>query len=696
MENFQVLQNMKPEELQELLQIYRAKNEGQNINGQMHKPVMVNTMEESLLASLPNTSGRIDPMTGLRSFYEDTESPADYDPGYGPSTTPTKTTVPSWDNDGGGGGYTPPPPPEYYDSLGRAHSSQAAANAANERISAERATLETKFTDLTIDDLYDVRKADAGTYSELGDAHIRAQWDKQMTIAQKEAAAQVQDFGQEIHNIMMQRDETGRYPTMNMTWEQFSEGGGTPTGTYNRLGTTTKTNLWSLAREKAQRFEAFELTPQEIQEFAREAVQATGAVPDATRTDIAAPQMEITSDVPEVTDTTVQDYQFREGLDEALYDQRELDTIRSRSKDAYELLMDSIMGKRDSQAQQQIKRESENLMKSYLSAIAGTEAAPGKERQLKTLWAEQGQVLLRDTAELRSKEEAMARQQMLQLIELDGGREAKMALADLEARRQEAFKNADLDQVRKIGNAQMKLTGLLTERQGNLEAEKQTAIKNGELEVAVALANAQKNLTIASINAELALKSRALDDSLAIEAYKGKKEFYGLEVQIDMAEMERDLKIMGFELTRDLAEMDDATKRYVADLTGQWKAAANDTNKQGAILNMVATGVAAYAKMSSDERMKQNISSGDQEIEQFLDAIDAYQYEYRDPKAIGRDSGLLIGIMAQDAEKGGPMGNAMVSNGPRGKQLDMNQGLAAVMAAQANLHKRTKQLEGRG
>ena len=28
MENYQVLQNMKPEELQELLQIYRAKNEG--------------------------------------------------------------------------------------------------------------------------------------------------------------------------------------------------------------------------------------------------------------------------------------------------------------------------------------------------------------------------------------------------------------------------------------------------------------------------------------------------------------------------------------------------------------------------------------------------------------------------------------------------------------------------------------------
>jgi hypothetical protein len=159
--------------------------------------------------------------------------------------------------------------------------------------------------------------------------------------------------------------------------------------------------------------------------------------------------------------------------------------------------------------------------------------------------------------------------------------------------------------------------------------------------------------------------------------------------------MESDLKMMGFELTRDLAEMDDATKRYIADLSAKYKSAQARNEETGMWLNMIATGIAAYAKLGSDERMKQNISSGDREIEQFLDAIDAYQYEYKDPKAIGRDSGLLIGIMAQDAERGGPMGNAMVSNGPRGKQLDMNQGLAAVMAAQANLHKRTKQLEGR-
>ena len=140
MDNFTVLRDMKPEELQELLNIYRAKNEGLTLGGQLHQPVMVNTMEESLLASLPNTSGQIDPMTGLRSFEED-----DNGNGYDESKDSdrlggdTHDTPPS---DGmseierhhqeylkslerGGNddnnNQPPPPPPKYKDKIGRAH-----------------------------------------------------------------------------------------------------------------------------------------------------------------------------------------------------------------------------------------------------------------------------------------------------------------------------------------------------------------------------------------------------------------------------------------------------------------------------------------------------------------------------------------------------------------------------------------------
>ena len=51
--------------------------------------------------------------------------------------------------------------------------------------------------------------------------------------------------------------------------------------------------------------------------------------------------------------------------------------------------------------------------------------------------------------------------------------------------------------------------------------------------------------------------------------------------------------------------------------------------------------------------------------------------------------------MAQDAEKGGPVGQSFVHDGPGGKKLDMNHGLAAILASQANLNSRLRDLEGK-
>ena len=61
-----------------------------------------------------------------------------------------------------------------------------------------------------------------------------------------------------------------------------------------------------------------------------------------------------------------------------------------------------------------------------------------------------------------------------------------------------------------------------------------------------------------------------MDDALAIAAYKGDMAAQQLETTIDLATMEADLKMMGFELQRDLADLDAATQRYVAELGAQW------------------------------------------------------------------------------------------------------------------------------
>jgi hypothetical protein len=49
--------------------------------------------------------------------------------------------------------------------------------------------------------------------------------------------------------------------------------------------------------------------------------------------------------------------------------------------------------------------------------------------------------------------------------------------------------------------------------------------------------------------------------------------------------------------------------------------------------------------------------------------------------------------MAQDLEES-PMGASFVKDTPDGKQVDYGHGLAAILAAQANIHSRLKELEG--
>ena len=416
-----------------------------------------------------------------------------------------------------------------------------------------------------------------------------------------------------------------------------------------------------------------------------------------------------------------------------------------------------IAGETTSPAELQLKTATETNMKQLLGATAGAQADPSRVRQLRNLWAEMQQAATGQASELRSKETIAAETALIAVAKEKGSLELQVELANLETRRQTALKNADMESVRNISIMQMNLARVIAQAEAdvartttqaeietrtrianldkdirmatekgqlelaadianqkteleeniaqadvnlqtaiaNLEARRSKAVEEGKIDLALSVANLEKDVILAKVNSAMVLDAMALDDAIALAAYKGQQNLYTIETQIDLAQMELDLKEMGFTIQKDIALMDDATKRYVANLTKQYKDAENNTNRQGVILNMISTGIAAYAKMGSDIQMKENISSGDREIEQFLDAINAYQYEYKDPKATGRDSGLLIGIMAQDAERGGPMGNAMVSEGPRGKQLDMNQGLAAVLAAQANLHKRTKQLEGR-
>lgn len=91
----------------------------------------------------------------------------------------------------------------------------------------------------------------------------------------------------------------------------------------------------------------------------------------------------------------------------------------------------------------------------------------------------------------------------------------------------------------------------------------------------------------------------------------------------------------------------------------------------------------------SDIRSKTNIKNGDKHVESFLDKISPYQYEYNSPED---GLGKHLGVMAQDLEKT-IEGRSAVDEISGKKHVNFGKLSGMMLASQANLHKRLKELE---
>lgn len=136
-------------------------------------------------------------------------------------------------------------------------------------------------------------------------------------------------------------------------------------------------------------------------------------------------------------------------------------------------------------------------------------------------------------------------------------------------------------------------------------------------------------------------------------------------------------------------EMISGNTSAVAGAAASDAASRRQANQQG--LAGLAQGAAA---LFSDERLKTDVSDGSNDINDFLEALEAKSFEYKNPKHGG--TGQRTGVMAQDVEQGGPIGKELVQESPEGKQIDMSKGFGAILASLAELHKRQKALEGKG
>jgi len=109
---------------------------------------------------------------------------------------------------------------------------------------------------------------------------------------------------------------------------------------------------------------------------------------------------------------------------------------------------------------------------------------------------------------------------------------------------------------------------------------------------------------------------------------------------------------------------------------------------------------------ASDDRLKEDEEDGSADVRTLLEALgrsagatfdeiepQVFRYTPTAARNIGGDTDKQLGVMAQDVEKAGPVGEAMEVDTPGGKGLAPMESLGAVLAAMADTASRVARLE---
>lgn len=120
---------------------------------------------------------------------------------------------------------------------------------------------------------------------------------------------------------------------------------------------------------------------------------------------------------------------------------------------------------------------------------------------------------------------------------------------------------------------------------------------------------------------------------------------------------------------------------------------AKQFSAETGLQNNVKTAYPNFMQAISDKQQKKGAKNF--QPKEFLDKLQAYSYEYKNPEMPGAGEGKHVSVMAQDLEKAGPVGKQMVMDTPNGKMVDYGKGFGAILAAQADLNARLNEIEKR-
>jgi len=519
-----------------------------------------------------------------------------------------RSTPPSGDDDDPFQLYSGPPTPRFGPDLdGGMHFTQAELDAANRRIRTRKAkeaitNQSSNFkTDFNFNTWYAQNKDSLGL-DDSYKADLEDSFNQEMLKVYDEARIQTKNLTDNITTALRQLDQS---QLEGLTYDQIEAQitNYLPEGATDRISENTRREIVSEMGRTALREARFTLTPEEVDAFARQAITAT-QVADAERPEIQdiAPAEQVTVDEVAAPDRVV--------IGEIGELNRDLiDNVVEGENELADYLLQRIRGEATSPAELQLKRATEQNLRNLLGASAGT-ADPAKLRQIRNIYSETAQVLSGQAAELRSREQIDAENRLVQVYKQQGDRELQVAMVNLETKKQEAFKQADLDQVRNLNIQQANLQRVITKANldrdvelANLDTRRQKALSQGQIDVAVALANLEKDITLSKLDAELALRSRALDDALALANYQGQMALEGIEVKIDLAEMEADVRQelarLGIDSAEKIAQLNADTQLAIGNLNAQASKYAADSKERAAIIGavgaIVGVGIKAFA-----------------------------------------------------------------------------------------------------
>jgi hypothetical protein len=97
-------------------------------------------------------------------------------------------------------------------------------------------------------------------------------------------------------------------------------------------------------------------------------------------------------------------------------------------------------------------------------------------------------------------------------------------------------------------------------------------------------------------------------------------------------------------------------------------------------------GAKAIGQMFSDERLKEDVKPA--KLEKLAESLKGFRFRYKDQ---AHGEGERVGVMAQDAQKGGPIGKGMVKMDGAGRlKLDVGNAVGAALAMSAQALRETK------